>query len=199
MLLPISALAKAIGVSVGTLRRWDKDGVLKPKVRTAGGHRRYELTDVLHTLGSAQDISDEAGAGRVVVAYARVSSSEQKQDLVRQRKRLEDHLRGDPTAIFITDLGSGLNFKKRGLARLLGLILAGRVSSLVLTHKDRLLRFGFELVEQLVEAFGGKIVILEDVCGDAEEELAKDVLSILTVFSAKLHGRRSHKNQQKAA
>lgn len=199
MLIPICELAAAIGVSIGTLRRWDREGVLKPQARTPGSHRRYDLAVVLRELGSSQAPSTPTPDHRVTVAYARVSSHEQREDLVRQKERLEEHLRNDPTAIFITDLGSGLNFRKRGLAKLLGLILSGRVSRLVLTHKDRLLRFGFELVEQLVASFGGKIEILDDVRGAQEEELAIDVLSIMTVFSAKLYGRRSHKNRQKAA
>jgi len=128
-----------------------------------------------------------------------VSSFDQKQDLVRQKERLEAHLDGEPRALIITDLGSGLNFKKRGLSRLISLILSGRVERLVVTHKDRLLRFGFELIEQLVVDNGGRIEILEDVRGNEEVEFAKDVLTIITVFSAKLYGRRAHQKKQQAA
>ena len=118
---------------------------------------------------------------------------------MRQKERLEAHLDGEPRALIITDLGSGLNFKKRGLSRLISLILSGRVERPVVTHKDRLLRFGFELIEQLVVDNGGRIEILEDVRGNEEVEFAKDVLTIITVFSAKLYGRRAHQKRQRVA
>lgn len=199
MLLTIGQLSKEIGVSIGTIRRWDREGILKPELRTGGRHRRYQLESVLRTLGAPSAPQTEQSQERIVVAYSRVSSSDQKMDLVRQEERRKEHLQAVPGVLFISDLGSGLNFKKRGLAKLLALILAGRVSRLVITHKDRLLRFGFELMEQLIEAHGGRIEILEDVRGQDETELAIDVLTVMTVFSAKLYGRRSHRNRQKAA
>jgi putative resolvase len=197
MLLSIGQLASALGVSVVTLRRWDKSGALTPKLRTAGGHRRYLLSDALQALGVV-GAKGEHGT-RLVVGYARVSSSDQKMDLTRQTERLRDHLKDIPQAVVITDLGSGLNFKKRGLTKLLSLVLSGQVERLVVTHKDRLLRFGFELLEQLVTAHGGKIEVLEDVRGSDDVELAKDVLAIITVFSARLYGRRSHQHREQAA
>jgi len=104
-------------------------------------------------------------------------------------------LKDEPKAILIDDLGSGLNFQKRGLCKLLKLITAGRVERLVVTHKDRLLRFGYELLEKMVAAHGGTIEILEDVAGNDDMELAKDVLTIITVFSARLYGRRAHQHR----
>lgn len=199
MLLTIGELAREIGVCPATLRRWDKSGALKPQVRTAGGHRRYDLADALRQLGKGQAETEtgEVEPGRLDVAYARVSAADQKQDLQRQVERLTAHLSGSANTLVISDLGSGLNFKKRGLAKQLGVILAGRVRRLYVTHKDRLLRFGFELIEAIVKAHGGEIVVLDRCSGEAsEDELAKDVLSIITVFSAKLYGRRSHQNRR---
>ena len=198
MLLTISELALSLGVSVGTLRRWDRAGTLKPQMRTAGGHRRYILSDALRVLTGIQEPQDQAPE-KLVIGYARVSSYGQVDDLKRQEERLARHLAGVPSASVITDLGSGLNFKKRGLCMLLGLVLEGRVSRLVVTHKDRLLRFGFELLEKVVQSHGGTIEVLEDVCANEDVELAKDVLTIITVFSAKLYGRRSHEKRQRAA
>ena len=195
MLLTIGELAESLGVSVGTLRRWDRNGSLKPQLRTAGGHRRYFLKDALTALGAAPP----APTGRLVVGYARVSCSDQQSDLLRQRERLEKHLSAESNSLVISDLGSGLNFKKRGLHKLLGLVMAGQVERLVVTHKDRLLRFGFELFEQLVIAHGGRVEILEDVVGSEDAELAKDVLTIITVFSARLYGRRSRQTNKHAA
>ena len=199
MLLSIGELAVAIGVSVVTLRRWDKAGQVKPHLRTAGGHRRYLLAEVLRDLGVETDKQNSVTPPRFVVGYGRVSSFDQKADLLRQRERLEARLRDEPQALIISDLGSGLNFKKRGLSRLISLILGGQVERLVITHKDRLLRFGFELIEQLVMEHGGTLEVLEDVRGNDEVELAKDVLTIITVFSAKLYGRRAHRPKQQAA
>ncbi len=200
MLLSIGELASAIGVSIVTLRRWDKAGKLAPCLRTVGGHRRYLLSEVFAILGANDPMPAEKRSDkRLVVGYARVSSHDQKDDLERQKAKLESHLSGTPHAIVLTDLGSGLNFRKRGLTKLLALVMAGRVEKIVITHKDRLMRFGYEIFEQVVQAHGGKIEILENICGNDDAELAQDVLAIITVFSARLYGRRSHQNRQKAA
>jgi len=200
MLLSIGELASAIGVSIVTLRRWDKAGKLAPCLRTVGGHRRYLLSEVFAVLGATDPLLKEnPSEDRLVVGYARVSCHDQKDDLERQKAKLESHLIGTPNALVLTDLGSGLNFKKRGLTKLIALVMAGRVERTFVTHKDRLMRFGYEIFEQVVQAQGGKIDILENVCGNDDAELAQDVLAIITVFSARLYGRRSHQNRQKAA
>jgi putative resolvase len=123
-----------------------------------------------------------------------VSCADQEADLLRQNERLEAHLSNTPNSLGLTDLGSGLNFKKRGLTKLLALVMAGRVEKIVITHKDRLMRFGYELFEQVVQGHGEKIEMLENVSSHDETELAHDVLAIITVFSAILYGRRSDLN-----
>ncbi len=135
---------------------------------------------------------------RRTVAYARVSSHDQKADLERQKLVLETFCaqRGW-TFELVSDLGSGMNYRKKGLKRLLDEIVAGRVGRLVLTHKDRLLRFGAELVFAICEIKRVEVVILNQ--GEEttfEEDLASDVLEIITVFSARLYGSRSRKNQK---
>ena len=133
---------------------------------------------------------------RRTIAYARVSSHGQKDDLERQKRVLELHCAARGwTFEIVSDLGSGLNDRKRGLRKLIDDILGGEVGRLVLTHKDRLLRFGAELIFSLCEAKGVEVVILNQ--GDDtsfEEDLAKDVLEIITVFSARLYGARSRQN-----
>lgn len=171
MLLTIGELARKIGVSVVTLRRWDKAGKMPPYLRTLGGHRRYLLAKVLEFLGVPPPQDCVEADPRLVVGYARVSSHDQKEDLQRQKARLEARLAGQSNVVVITDLGSGLNFKKRGLTQLIGLILRRRVERIVLTHKDRLVRFGFELLERMVAAHGGTIEILDDTRGPEEIEL----------------------------
>lgn len=190
-LVAIGKASEALGVSITTLRRWETEGKLIPE-RTAAGHRRYDLAKLKPELFHVA--LDE----RRTVAYARVSSHDQKDDLERQKQVLELYCaRQGWTFEVIADLGSGMNYRKKGLKRLLDDIVEDRVGRLVLTHKDRLLRFGAELVFTLCEAKQVEVVILnqgEDTT--FEEDLAKDVLEIITVFSARLYGSRSRKNQK---
>lgn len=192
-LVPIHEAAEALGVSAQTLRRWEREGRLLPDERTAGGRRRYDLARLKPEMFRAQ-----ADAARKTVAYARVSSHDQKDDLERQKQVLEIYCaRQGWTFEVIADLGSGSNYHKKGLKRLLDAVIGGEVGRLVITHKDRLLRFGAELVFAICEAKGVEVVILnqgED--STFEEDLAKDVLEIITVFSARLYGSRSRKNQK---
>lgn len=192
-LVPIHEAAEALGVSAQTLRRWEREGRLLPDERTAGGRRRYDLARLKPEMFRSQ-----AEAARKTVAYARVSSHDQKDDLERQKQVLELYCaRQGWTFEVIADLGSGMNYHKKGLKRLLDNVVEGRIGRLVITHKDRLLRFGAELVFAICEAKGVEVVILnqgEDTT--FEEDLAKDVLEIITVFSARLYGSRSRKNQK---
>jgi predicted site-specific integrase-resolvase len=185
--LSISEAAKLKGVSTSTLRRWETEGILIPE-RTANGHRRYDLNQL---LGIKKELS-------FTVGYARVSSHDQKEDLNRQIQVLELFSAQNGWQIeIISDLGSGLNYSKKGLKRLITLITNNQVERLILTHKDRLLRFGSELVFSLCEIFGTEVVIINRTEDSTfEEDLANDVLEIITVFSARLYGSRSHKNRK---
>jgi predicted site-specific integrase-resolvase len=191
-LASIGEAALALGVDVTTLRRWERLGKISAE-HTAGGHRRYDLAKLCPSLVRA-----EPDLNRKTIAYARVSSHDQKDDLERQKQVLELYCaRQGWTYEVISDLGSGMNYHKKGLKRLLDAIVEGQIGRLVLTHKDRLLRFGAELVFAICEAKGVEVVILnqgEDT--SFEEDLAKDVLEIITVFSARLYGSRSRKNQK---
>lgn len=190
-LIGINEASELLGVSITTLRRWDKAGLLVAE-RTPGGHRKYDISKIdpnlLHGVGSVS---------RKTVAYARVSSHDQKDDLERQTKVLELYCARQGWQFeIIKDLGSGMNYRKKGLKRLLDDILNNQIGRLVLTHKDRLLRFGAELVFALCEARNVEVVIINQ--GENlsfEEELAQDVLEIITVFSARLYGSRSKKNK----
>ncbi len=191
-LVSITEAAKALGVSATTLRRWEASGRITA-ARSAGGHRRYDLALLRPDLAPRQR-EDE----RRTIAYARVSSHDQKDDLERQKQVLALYcVRQGWTFEVLADLGSGMNYRKKGLRRLLDAIIAGRIERLVITHKDRLLRFGAELVFAICEAKNVEVVILnqgEDA--SFEEDLAKDVLEIITIFSARLYGSRSRKNQK---
>lgn len=188
----IQEAAEFLGVAAQTLRRWEREGKLIPDERTPGGRRRYDLARLRPEQFHASD------APRRTLAYARVSSRDQKDDLERQKQVLALYCaRQGWTFEIIADLGSGMNFHKKGLKKLLDAIMDGQIGRLVITHRDRLLRFGAELVFGICEAKGVEIVILNQ--GDDttfEEDLAKDVLEIITVFSARLYGARSRKNQK---
>lgn len=186
-LVSAAQAASMLGVSTRTLLRWEEAGKLKP-IRTSGGHRRYDVSEL---LGTKNDSS-------LTVGYARCSSNDQKEDLRRQILVLESYCAKQGWSFeIIQDLGSGMNYRKKGLIRLIKLITTYQVERLVLTHKDRLLRFGSDLIFYLCEQFGTEVIIInrsED--STFEEDLAKDVLEIITVFSARLYGSRSHKNKQ---
>lgn len=191
-LVSINEASKQLGVSISTLRRWDETGVLVAE-RTPNGHRRYDLNKInpnlLHGIGNHD---------RKTVAYARVSSHDQKDDLERQIQVLELYCAKQGwTFEIINDLGSGMNYHKKGLKQLLDGILNNQIGRLVLTHKDRLLRFGAELIFALCETRNVEVIIINQ--GENlsfEEELAQDVLEIITVFSARLYGSRSKKNKK---
>lgn len=186
--IKIGAAAKLLGCGIDTLRKWEKSGELVPDRKTKGGTRFYDMAKLL-ALGDSD---------MPTICYARVSSHDQREDLTRQQEMLEAYCaaKGWRTEV-ISDLGSGMNFNKRGLLRLLEIILRRKTKRLVLTHKDRLLRFGSELVFALCERQGIEIVIIHK--GERpsfEVELAEDILEIITVFSARLYGSRSHKNRK---
>lgn len=190
-LLTISQAAEMLGVSIITLRRWEQLGKIQPTY-TSDGHRRYLLSQ-LHP-----DFQAALPDNRKTIAYARVSSHDQKDDLERQKQVLELYCASKGWQYeIIADLGSGMNYHKKGLKRLLNQIIDGNIGRLVLTHKDRLLRFSAELVFSICEIKQVEIVIInqgEDT--SFEEDLAKDMLEIITVFSARLYGSRSRKNQK---
>lgn len=189
-LIKAGEASKILGVTIQTLRRWEKTGQLLPDKKREGGTRYYNI-DRLLGVDSKQD-------SLLTYAYARVSSQDQKQDLQRQKELLSAYctIHGWNYEV-ISDLGSGMNYKKKGLKNLLDAILGRKIKRLVITHKDRLLRFGAELIFTLCEIHHVEVVIInqgEDV--SFEEDLAKDVLEIITVFAARLYGARSHKNKK---
>ncbi|WP_104742811.1 IS607 family transposase [Helicobacter cinaedi] len=194
-LIAIGQASRLLGVTIQTLRNWDKQGLLKPDEITKGGSRRYKLESLKNINKNIKFSVD----GLKTIAYARVSSHDQKDDLIRQVQVLELYCtKAGFNYEVIQDLGSGMNYYKKGLTKLLNLILEGQVKRLVLTHKDRLLRFGAELIFAICEAKEVEVIIINK--GDEnikfEEELAKDVLEIITVFSARLYGSRSKKNKK---
>ena len=194
-LVNISEAASILGVTTTTLRNRDKKGLLKPDEITKGKARRYRIESLRNINRNIIFTKDDLKT----IAYARVSSHDQKEDLTRQVQVLELYCskHGYKYEV-IQDLGSGMNYYKKGLTKLIDLILDNQVQRLVLTRKDRLLRFGAELIFSICEAKNVEVIIINqgDEAPSFEEELAKDVLEIITVFSAKLYGSRSKKNKK---
>ena len=194
-LVNISEAARILGVTTTTLRNWDKKGLLKPDELTKGKARRYRIESLRNINRNIIFTKDDLKT----IAYARVSSHDQKEDLNRQVQLLELYCakHGYKYEV-IQDIGSGMNYYKKGLTKLIDLILDNQVQRLILTHKDRLLRFGAELVFSICEVKNVEVIIINqgDETPSFEEELAKDVLEIITVFSARLYGSRSKKNKK---
>lgn len=190
----IGYAAKALGVSVTTLRRWDASGKLVAE-RTPSGRRMYKLSTITsyNPIASCDETHELP-----TIAYARVSSNDQKDDLDMQAVALEMYCAAHGWSYrVIRDLGSGMNYRKKGLRELLELISNREIGRLVIMHKDRLLRFGAELVFAMCEIADVEVVIVnKGDCQSFEEELANDVLEIITVFSARMYGARSHKNKR---
>lgn len=187
MLLRVGEAAEFLGVATSTMRRWETEGKLVP-IRTAGNQRRYEKESLIKFRGIQLN-------KKHTIAYARVSSSDQKEDLVRQVDNISNYCiaKGYQFEV-IQDLGSGLNYKKKGLTTLIEKICSGEIERIVVNYKDRLIRFGFEMLEQICSIHGVQIEVINLTQDKTyEEELVEDVLSVITVFSSRLYGSRSRK------
>lgn len=194
MSISIGEAAKELGISTKTLRRWADAGKIRSE-RSPSGQRRFFLADIKRITPRDLNQVDD----RITLNYARVSSHDQKQDLIRQAQVLEAFSSANGWQFeTIQDLGSGLNYNKKGLQKLLKRIMAGDVGRLVLTHKDRLLRFGAELVFAICEEFETEVVIINKSSEEVtfEQELVQDMIELITVFSARLYGSRSRKNKK---
>jgi len=191
-LIAIGKVAKEFGVTTQTIRNWTKQGKFKT-TRTLGEHRRYDRNEVNKIQGKTEKT-------KLTVTYARVSSNDQKQDLERQRKELKNYCQenGMEKIEEIKEIGSGINYNKRGLKKLIEWIIEGKVERIILSYKDRLLRFGIEILEQICQLKEVKIIVVNNQkIRSFEEELATDVLTILTVFCSKIYGKRSHEKRKK--
>jgi excisionase family DNA binding protein len=175
--------SEILGVGVETLRRWDKEGKIKT-IRTAGQTRLYDISDVV----------GEEKKQQTTVLYCRVSSPKQKADLERQVSYMREKY---PESEVIKDVGSGINFKRKGLNALLERSLSGEQLEIVVAYRDRLARFGYELLERLFQRNGGRVVVLNEVKLSPEQELTQDLLTILHVFSCRLCGIRKYKEEIK--
>ena len=188
MLRPKEVCEK-LGISYTTLRDYVRRGYIKP-VLTPGGKWRFKEEDVERLIGVVRS--------RKVVLYARVSSGNQRDDLERQVRALEEWARSNNIVDYevVTDVGSGLNEDRKGFKKILRLAVERKISRIVVAYPDRLVRFGFKTVEELLRAFGVEIVVLNHEDKDVREELVEDLITIISHFAGKLYGMRSHKYEK---
>lgn len=184
----INEFSKILGVSAQTLRNWDNNGKLHPHHTSSNGYRYYSHEQLSQVMNIKPNID------RKIIGYCRVSSNKQKDDLQRQVENMRMYLisQGKPFEI-ISDIGSEINYKKKGLKELIKLITQNKVEKVVVLYKDRLLRFGFELIEYIASLYNCEIEIIDNTEKSEQQELVEDLVQIITVFSCKLQGKRANK------
>ena len=185
----IHEFSKLIGRTPQTIRNWDASGKLKPHHTGSGGYRYYSHDQLREVLQIKED-----SRNKVIIGYCRVSSNKQKDDLERQIANMKLYLDNlnKPYEI-ISDIGSGINYSKKGLRELIKRITIGQVEKIVVLYKDRLLRFGYELVEYIANLYNCEIEVIDSTEKTEEHELVEDLIQIITVFSCRLQGKRANK------
>lgn len=185
-------VTEILGVTAQTLRNWDKEGKLKPSYVKSNGYRYYSEESI---LSYTQERKTKKNLN--VVGYARVSSKKQSDDLERQINNLNAYISSKYDSFdIITDIGSGINYNNPGLKKLIEKINKKEVDLIIVLYKDRLLRFGFELVEYFAQLNNVKIEILDKIDKNQDEELVEDLVQIITEFSCKIQGKRKTKTKQ---
>jgi putative resolvase len=185
--------AKLIGKSVSTLRRWDTEGRL-PAKRGLGNQRFYDESDIAKAMKveSPTVVNDKA------IVYCRVSSANQKNDLESQIKGMETFCLSAGIAIekIIPEIGGGLNFKRKVFINLMKSIRMGDVKHIVVAHKDRLARFGFDFIEEFASWYGCKITVVNQESLSPQQEMVEDLMAIIHCFSCRLYGLRRYKKAE---
>ena len=183
------AFGRLISRTTNTLQQWDRDGKLCAHRSPISQRRFYTHDQYLEYMGK------EAEMQGLKIGYSRVSTRAQKPDLENQVKALQQHDQEHQMGIdlWMQDIGSGLNYKRKQFNRLLVMVEQGRVGVILIAHRDRLVRFGFEWFEAFCERHGTKIVMMNNEKHSPEKEMIEDLLAIVTVFAARFHGLRSYK------
>jgi putative resolvase len=191
----VKEFAERIGKSPDTLRRWDKDGKL-PAKRSAGGHRYYDESDVRKALGI-----DIPQTQKKTVVYCRVSSRSQLPDLKSQVESMRTFCLGAGIAVdqWLEEIGSGMNFKRKLFLDIYDRIERGEIAKLIIAHKDRLVRFGFDFFEIFATKHGCEIVVANQEQLSPQEEMVQDLMAIVHCFSSRLYGLRNYKKKIKEA
>lgn len=194
--LSIGEFAEAIGKTTQTIRNWDKSGYLKPAKIGLGGHRYYTQSQVDNYLGKKKISSCEFEC-RKIIGYCRVSTQKQRENLDRQVDCVRSYCSAHGYQFeIITDIGSGINYDKKGLNQLIEEVLNNNVDRVVIMYKDRLVRFGFPLLKNIFNHFNTEIEIIDNTEKTEQEELIDDLVQIITVFGARISGKRAHKAKE---
>jgi len=180
---------KLLGVTTRTIQRWDKAGKIRV-VRTMGGRRRIPESEIKRILGLKEE--------RVVVGYARVSSTTQKDDLERQKQLIHSYAKdkGYGNIQILSDVGSGINENRKSFLKLLDMVSGRMVSKVIIAYEDRLTRFSFETLRKFFQVFGTEIEVINNEEKTPNEELVEDLITIVSHFAGKLYGLRSHKYKE---
>jgi len=187
--------AQILGVHQRTLYIWEEKGLIET-IRTPGNKRLYNVDKFIEEKKCkdmvCKNLDELDTKNKLNICYIRVSSTNQKDDLERQKKLMIDKY---PEHIIIEEIGSGLNLNKRGIKKIIHLAIAGKINELIIAYRDRLTRFGYELIEELITKYSkGKIIVLSQTNKlEPEEELVKDVMAIMNVYVAKMNGLRKYK------
>lgn len=196
--------SQILGVHQRTLHNWDANGKIET-IRTEGGKRMYNVDKYIRThktkmVDDPDCVNDLDELDKVKtklnIAYVRVSSYGQRDDLERQKEMVQDLY---PNHLIVKDIGSGINLNRRGLRKIIRLAIMGRINEVVIAYKDRLARFGFELIEDIIKEYSNGVITIinsTDVV-EPEEELASDVLQIMNVFVARMNGMRKYNKSKK--
>lgn len=184
--------AKLLNIHPNTLRSWEDKNIIQSFRSTYKGHRRYNIQEFL----SKRNKQEEPPIIKKNICYCRVSSRNQKEELKNQVEYLKSKY---PNHDIITDIASGLNYKRKGLQKILDYAKQGIIGQIVVTFKDRMCRFGFELIQYVVESSGGEILVLNQLESSPQEEMVKDLTSIIHIFSCRLYGLRRYKKTIKEA
>jgi putative resolvase len=180
-----------LGVHPQTLYKYEKAGIIET-IRTPGGKRLYNVKDYLNKIDKEINIVENT---REKICYCRVSTNGQKKDLNNQIEYMKNLY---PSYKIVYDIGSGINFKRKGLQKIIQLAHEEKIEEVVIAYKDRLCRIGYDLIKFIIEEFShGKITIINDIKHSPEEEITTDLLQIIIVFSARLNGLRNYKQIMK--
>jgi putative resolvase len=181
--------AKKIGRSVSTLQKWDRAGKLK--ARRTSTHRRFYTDEDFRFVMKLEPASKD----RVSYTYARTSSQSQKTDLESQKQALQIFCQAAGISVHehLSDIGSGLNYKRKNFTYLMEQVEKREVACIVIAHKDRLVRFGFEWFENFCKKHGTRVIVMNNESLSPEEEMTQDLMNIIHCFSSRLYGLRKYK------
>ena len=191
-------MLKILGISPTTLLTLAEKNKIE-FIKTLGGHRKYNIKKYLNDnkIKTDMDVKNEKEEEKILkdkisICYVRVSTAGQKDDLVRQKEYMKEKY---PNHLIIEDIGSGINFNRKGFRKIIKLGIEGKIKELVVAYKDRLTRFGYSLIEDLIKEYSNGSIVIETNKEekDKENEIVEDVLNILNVYTAKINGMRKYK------